>query len=232
MAEIEAEMREVIQSWKDWHRKLSESLGAPYLERNVTLNAAKELRAKVAELEQELEKWKSANLYPATYREAVERVVEFEQKFPCGHRKIDWDDSYGECVACKIHERADDYEKLPLTIIECHDQIAELEQELGVGRELVAAQLKAIEIVESQLAAERQSVMNLTDRLGKLQASEMGLQNQLAAERADNADLSEGIDGMIQDRDYFEGKLKAAEAEIAKLKDSNIRLSEARSRWR
>lgn len=128
------------------------------------------LRAKVAELEQEIVE---LNIHRDGFRQTIR---EFEQE----------------------HKQVWLINKQQLNII------AELEQELGVGRELVAAQLKAIEIVESQLAAER----------------------------ADNADLSEGIDGMILDRDYFEGKLKAAEAEIAKLKDSNIRLSEARSRWR
>ena len=33
----------------------------------------------------------------AALREENERVNE---RFPCGHRKLDWDDSYGGCVAC------------------------------------------------------------------------------------------------------------------------------------
>lgn len=45
------------------------------------------------------------------------------ERFPCGHRKIDWDDSYGECVACKIKEQASDYDKLPLDIVGCHDEL-------------------------------------------------------------------------------------------------------------
>ena len=28
-------------------------------------------------------------------------IEELENKFPCGHRKIDWDDSYGNCVICQ-----------------------------------------------------------------------------------------------------------------------------------
>lgn len=33
-----------------------------------------------------------------------------EERFPCNHRRIDWDDSYGECVACRLKEYADKYD--------------------------------------------------------------------------------------------------------------------------
>lgn len=33
-------------------------------------------------------------------RAMCERAQVAEERFPCGHRVVDWDDSYGGCVAC------------------------------------------------------------------------------------------------------------------------------------
>jgi hypothetical protein len=66
-------------------------------------------------------------------KEMYEMDVHLERlnkRFDCGHRIVDWDDSYGECVVCKIKKRADDYENLPRTVIECHDKIEELQEEI------------------------------------------------------------------------------------------------------
>jgi hypothetical protein len=56
-------------------------------------------------------------LYDLAKRQAVEiarlevrfgttmiEMTKLSRKFPCGHRIIDWDDSYGECVVCKVKE--------------------------------------------------------------------------------------------------------------------------------
>ena len=37
-------------------------------------------------------------------------LEEEKKKFPCGHRVLDWDDSYGNCVACQLKEMADKYD--------------------------------------------------------------------------------------------------------------------------
>ena len=48
------------------------------------------------------------------------------ERMACGHRKIDWDNTYGECVFCQIREQANDYEELPCEVVECHDRIEAL----------------------------------------------------------------------------------------------------------
>ena len=62
------------------------------------------------------------------------QLAKLEEKFPCGHRKVDWDDSYGECVACHFIEMAGDYDRLPHTVIECHDKIEGLQYDLAIAR--------------------------------------------------------------------------------------------------
>ena len=59
------------------------------------------------------------------------QVAELEKRFACGHRVKDWDNGYGECVACIHKQCVIDYDKLPHTVIECHDQIGELQSELA-----------------------------------------------------------------------------------------------------
>src|SRR3990167_6432257 len=72
-------------------------------------------------------------------------IERLNERFPCGHRKIDWDDSYCECVACKIKQMADDYDRLPHTVFECHDEIAEKDE--------------LIEALQRNCEIERQSVI-------------------------------------------------------------------------
>jgi len=58
--------------------------------------------------------------------DAEARIKEFEKKFTCGHRKIDWDDSYGNCVVCTLKEYADKYDDqlgLELKVKELEDAI-------------------------------------------------------------------------------------------------------------
>jgi len=45
-----------------------------------------------------------------TVVEQREQIDNLTAKFDCGHRKIDWDDSYGNCVACQLKEYADKYD--------------------------------------------------------------------------------------------------------------------------
>lgn len=49
--------------------------------------------------------------------EAAKNLAEFvaerdklDQRFPCGHRIVDWDNSYGDCAACLRMEVADRHE--------------------------------------------------------------------------------------------------------------------------
>jgi len=54
-----------------------------------------------------------------------------EKRLSCGHRFVDWDDSYGDCAFCMIQQQAFDYDKLPHSVIECHDKIEELESQVA-----------------------------------------------------------------------------------------------------
>jgi len=45
-----------------------------------------------------------------TILEQREQIAAMTAKFDCGHRKVDWDDSYGNCVACQLKEYADKYD--------------------------------------------------------------------------------------------------------------------------
>lgn len=72
-------------------------------------------------------------------------IKKLNDKFPCGHRKIDWDDSYGECVACVKSKVANEYDSLPLDIVDCHDEIKQLKTEieaLKTGQAAIEATLK------------------------------------------------------------------------------------------
>ncbi len=60
-----------------------------------------------------------------------DEIERLNKRFPCGHRIVDWDDSYGECVVCKIKQQADAYDNLPHTVFECHDKIEELQQDIA-----------------------------------------------------------------------------------------------------
>jgi len=80
-------------------------------ERNELLDQIFALEKRVKELENDL-KLNASMLAKQcdAAREAEAKVKELENKFPCGHRKVDWDDSYGNCVACQLKEYADKYD--------------------------------------------------------------------------------------------------------------------------
>ncbi len=61
-----------------------------------------------------------------TMNEQGARILELEDKFPCGHRKIDWDDSYGECVACRMKEYADKFDDQVGVQIKLEEEIKRL----------------------------------------------------------------------------------------------------------
>jgi len=48
--------------------------------------------------------------YEEDIRELGAKIKKLEEKFPCGHRRLDWDDSYGNCVVCSLKEDADKYD--------------------------------------------------------------------------------------------------------------------------
>ena len=64
------------------------------------------------------------------YRKRDEEIERLEVRFPCGHRKIDWDDSYGECVFCKFRQMAFDYDNLPHSVIAAHAIIEDQRDEI------------------------------------------------------------------------------------------------------
>ncbi len=47
---MEEDYREVIQSWKDWHRELAQYLPVKYIEQSATLQAVKDMAEQHAEL--------------------------------------------------------------------------------------------------------------------------------------------------------------------------------------
>jgi len=95
-------------------------------------------------------------------------VIKLNERFACGHRKVDWDDSYGECVFCKTKQQADDYDNLPHEVFQCHDRIEELEATIreqgdmivSTARERDDARIK----LENQLKAARARSKGETNR--------------------------------------------------------------------
>lgn len=83
---------------------------------------------------------------------AAEENERLNNKFACGHRKIDWDDSYGECVFCKIKAQANDYESLPHDVIACHDKIEELQSDLAAARESLKEWIETADLLSKQSA--------------------------------------------------------------------------------
>jgi uncharacterized coiled-coil DUF342 family protein len=81
----------------------------------------------------------SAVTAPSKAREDIltllQDIDELNKRFPCGHRMIDWNDSYGDCAACVTRQMAVDYDKLPLAVVECHDKIDEIERQLANTQE-------------------------------------------------------------------------------------------------
>lgn len=70
-------------------------------------------------------------IYLSDYKTAGDmraKIERLERKFPCGHRVLDWDNGYGECVACREKSVVSDYENLPLTVVQCHDEIERLKE--------------------------------------------------------------------------------------------------------
>ena len=67
----------------------------------------------------------------ALVRDFHAKLAELNKKFSCGHRAVDWDDSYGNCIVCGFKQMAHDYDKLPHDVVDCHDQIEELQAQLA-----------------------------------------------------------------------------------------------------
>jgi hypothetical protein len=100
------------------------------------------------------------------YRKQVDEiraeVARLNNKFPCGHRIIDWDDSYGGCAFCIIQQQAFDYDKLPHEVIECHDKIEQLEAERD------AAEVQGLEIAKEMIFAAAKGMKPWSYRLTRL----------------------------------------------------------------
>jgi predicted nucleic acid-binding Zn-ribbon protein len=60
---------------------------------------------------------------------------------PCGHRKIDWDDSYGECVACQYKRGYWDNEKEHEQLLDKYER--ESRENDKLRQQLAAAQDEA-----------------------------------------------------------------------------------------
>lgn len=107
-----------------------------------TQSEVAELRAKVAELERLLafqSESHATNLadHVRWRTDAESKLADLERTFPCGHRIIDWDDSYGGCLACGLKVAA----------VECdterHDErIAEAEAKVRKAIEGVSVAIK------------------------------------------------------------------------------------------
>jgi len=70
---------------------------------DTALNRIVEADAEISALKVELEKaavWRRSCDNYETLVELQTRLDKVEDRFDCGHRKVDWDDSYGACVAC------------------------------------------------------------------------------------------------------------------------------------
>ncbi len=72
-------------------------------------NQVEKERVKESEARYNLELGR-ANKAENQHFQAILRLTELEDKFPCSHRKVDWDDSYGHCAACVLKEYADKYD--------------------------------------------------------------------------------------------------------------------------
>ena len=44
---------------------------------------------------------------------AAEQIAKLELRFACGHRRADWDNSYGDCIACGFKRDAEILDALP-----------------------------------------------------------------------------------------------------------------------
>lgn len=109
-------------------------------------------------------------------------LATLKEKFPCGHRRVDWDDSYGNCVACTLQEYADKYD-----------------HQLGVEIELAALK-ENLNDYEHQLVEAGMEVSTLRNELADLKERfSAKCQDILQTEeawkqsRADNAALKERV---------------------------------------
>ena len=111
----------------------------------VNLSEAEEahLRDNIGALFAEIERLQALN------GQLTADLVSINEKFPCGHRKDDWDDSYGGCALCPMREMAFDYDQLPHEVVECHDEIERLKAELG---EIKAVPRDSVDIGHEKIA--------------------------------------------------------------------------------
>jgi hypothetical protein len=60
--------------------------------------------------------------YPCTVAKALSsaELARLQVRFACGHRKADWDDSYGGCAFCAIKALADEADQVDPTSPSLH----------------------------------------------------------------------------------------------------------------
>ncbi len=133
-------------------------------------------------------------------------VIKLNERFACGHRKVDWDDSYGECVFCKIKQQADDYDRLPHEVFECHDRIDELEAVLADASKPLLSESDLIEYYKTQMAEHRNAAIASRKRAEELEVTirEQGDMIVSTARERDDA------------RTRLENQMRAARARGAK----------------
>jgi DNA repair exonuclease SbcCD ATPase subunit len=98
----------------------------------------------------------------ASLRAETERLNE---KFSCGHRKADWDNSYDDCMACKLKEQADSYDNLPHEVIECHDKIEELQAELREWETIIGTNADPLWVTAQAIKKERDTSKSENEKL-------------------------------------------------------------------
>ena len=70
---------------------------------------------------------------------AADEIERLNEKLPCGHRKIDMDDSYGGCVFCGFKDGYEEYEaEIERLNSLAKDAILSLTDEIGTGADPVA----------------------------------------------------------------------------------------------
>jgi len=101
------------------HRYWQDRAGAMQAERDELRKQLDVARAALSQAE-DLTDSLECDLALVKNEQAAERLT-------CGHRKMDWGDSYGDCALCPMLEMARDYDRLPHDVIAAHDKIEQLE---------------------------------------------------------------------------------------------------------
>jgi uncharacterized small protein (DUF1192 family) len=122
-----------------------------------------------------------------------DEIAKLNNKLPCGHRLVDWDDSYGGCAFCAIQQQAFAYDKLPHEVIECHDKIEELESKFAK----LTAELERVKTVEFPHKVEAVAKANVVQ----------GLEIALGIIRSEPCLIDAGV---------------AVQAEISKVRDGKV----------